>query len=121
FDAAGPLDWPMDDAPWGSPAGNQARSDWAPLAAAAPMVSSAARPIDYAPAWDYPDDYRYDDAGYGSYDDDAYYDPDPGYYEQSPGGNTYALLALASILGGVIGNSPPDYAFDYGGVEPWAW
>ena len=126
FDAAGPLDWPMDQAQWGPEGKNQAYgSDWAPLAATAPMVSDADRSYGYAQAWDYPESYRYDDAQYddAQYDnyDEAYADYDPGYYEDSPGGNTYALLALAAVLGNVIGNAPPDYSFDYDGVKPWVW
>lgn len=33
----------------------------------------------------------------------------------------FALIGAAALLGGVLGDSPPDYYFDYGDTSPWAW
>ncbi len=142
----GPFDWPMNgyESALGTVSGDT--GDWAPLAAARPMVARAPARYGYAPAWDYLDDYRYDAPEFASYNDGHYEDRyyDGGYYEDSyydspyfenafygPAGydwyersadtGTYALLALAALLGGVIGDSPPDYYFAYGDVQPWVW
>lgn len=87
--------------------------DSAPLPQALPMQASYDGGYDYAPAYDYAPEY-----------DDSYYAPlDESYYEpQSASGmGDYALLALAAALAGMLGDSPPDYGFGYGGVQPWAW
>jgi hypothetical protein len=125
---------------------SDAYGDWAPLGATRPMVARASGRYDYAPAWDYPDDYRYEAPEFASYGDwyraDGYEDTDhyeEGYYDspyferayygptghdwydRSVDSSSYALLALAAILGSVIGTSPPDYYFAYGSVRPWVW
>ena len=79
-----------------------------------------------APSWDYASNGYADYAPVDPYQfqgyDDGYYAPgDAGYYAPSAGSDDYAWLALASLIAGVLGNSPPDYGFDYGGVQPWAW
>ena len=140
-DISGPYSWPMDGYDALDDVPDDAYGDWAPLNAARPMVARASTGYGYAPAWDYPEAYRYDEPqfashGDGYYDDgyydEAYYDSPyferayygpAGYdwYDRSPDTGSYALLALAAVLGGVIGNSPPDYYFDYGNVQPWVW
>jgi hypothetical protein len=43
-------------------------------------------------------------------------------YDYAPASpQAYAPIARAASLLDTIGEAPPDYAFDYGGVEPWAW
>src|SRR5690606_24358814 len=69
---------------------------------------------DYAPMYDYAPEY--DDSYYAPLDDSYYYEPEAG-----SGSGDYALLALAAVLAGMLGDSPPDYGFGYGGVQPWAW
>lgn len=77
---------------------------------ALPMQTAWAGGYDYGPAYDY------------APDSDAYYEPlDESYYEESSGTDDYLWLALAAGLAGVLGDSPPDYAFGYDGVQPWAW
>lgn len=67
------------------------------------------------------------DYGYAPryYDDSYYRDADgPGWYDEGAEARddgSYALIALAAALGGVLGNAPPDYAFGYGGTRPWVW
>jgi hypothetical protein len=76
----------------------------APLPPALPMQASYRGDYDYAPAYDYgPEGY------------------DEGYYADDPGADDYQWLALASALSGMLGNAPPDYAFGYDGIQPWAW
>jgi len=77
----------------------------APLPQAVPMRAAYRGRYDYAPAYDY---------GPEPYDDDGYYAPDPR-------ADDYQWLALAGALAGMLGNAPPDYAFGYDGVQPWAW
>jgi len=78
--------------------------DAAPLPEAVPMRASSGGPYGYAPAYDYgPEPYRDDD------------------YVGDSGPDDYQWLALASALGGMLGYAPPDYAFGYDGVQPWAW
>src|SRR5690606_38395938 len=79
-----------------------------------------------APSWDYvSNDYAdyapADPYAYDGYDDGYYAPDDAGYYDTSAGTDDYAWVALAALIAGVRGDSPPDYGFDYGGVEPWAW
>jgi hypothetical protein len=146
-DVSGPYDWPMVGE-YGAPGSisSDAFGDWSPLGAARPMVARAPGRYDYAPAWDYPDDYRYEAPEFASYGDwyradgyegtghyeegyydssnfeRAYYGPTGhDWYDRSVDSSSYALLALAAVLGSVIGTSPPDYYFDYGGVRPWVW
>ncbi len=142
--ASGPLDWPMDGNESGFlSASSSGNADWAPLAAAAPMVRTMPASYDNAPHWDYPREYVPDDGRYAGYaPDDSYgYDDEYGfasgyegeygygsdywpandYYDPSPSSDSYAFLALAAILGGMIGESPPDYYFQAGGVQPWVW
>jgi len=136
-DISGPFSWPVNghDGSFESMS-QESYGDWAPLYAARPMVAKAPSRLSYAPAWDYPEDYYYDEPAFASYDDgyyeDSYYDSPyferafygpVGYdwYDRSPDNDTYALLALAAVLGGIIGNSPPDYYFLYDDVQPWVW
>jgi hypothetical protein len=79
--------------------------DAAPLPQAVPMRASYRGGYDYAPAYDYGPEPYYDD----------------NYYADDAGPDDYQWLALASALGGMLGNAPPDYGFAYDGVEPWAW
>jgi hypothetical protein len=71
----------------------------------------------------YYDGGYYEDSYYDSpYFESAYYGPAGfDWYDRSADTGTYALLALAALLGGVIGDSPPDYYFAYGDVQPWVW
>lgn len=93
--------WSMADLAGVDPAFLEA--DAAPLPQALPMRASYDGDYAYAPAYDY---------GPEPYDDVYYTEPDT---------NDYQWLALAAALGGMLGNAPPDYAFGYGGVQPWAW
>lgn len=100
-------------------------NEFAPLLDALPLQAATS---DYplAPSWDYARGTYVDNEGFGGgydeagYFDDPYYD-DGGYYDEEAGSDDYTWLALAALLAGVIGDSPPDYGFDYGGVQPWAW
>ena len=76
----------------------------APLPQAVPMRASYSGHYGHAPAYDY-GPQRYDD----------------GYYVGDSGPDDYQWLALASAMGGMLGYAPPDYAFAYDGVQPWAW
>jgi hypothetical protein len=38
-----------------------------------------------------------------------------------PADQDYAWIDRADMLFDTIGDAPPDYGFDYDGVEPWAW
>jgi hypothetical protein len=110
-------------------AGSQQPGGWPvgdALPHALPMLASGPQDYALAPAWDYGrNSYAdYEPASpYGSYDTayDGYAQDGPRYYDESAGSNDYAWLALATLIAGVIGDSPPDYRFDQGGVEPWAW
>lgn len=42
-------------------------------------------------------------------------------YAEAPGPDGYGWIDQADLLLDTIGDAPPDYAFDYYGVEPWAW
>ena len=42
-------------------------------------------------------------------------------YADSPSGDDYAWIDRADMLLDTIGDAPPDYAFGYDDVEPWAW
>jgi hypothetical protein len=42
-------------------------------------------------------------------------------YGYVPGGEDYAWIDRADMLYDTIGDAPPDYGFEYDGVEPWAW
>lgn len=108
FDSIGSSAWP-GGLPEGVPEFSEADyfdDALPPMPRAAPMARAApARSQGYAP--DYYDDYP---AG------------EPVYYDEAPSDNSYAWLALASSLGGVLGDAPPDYYFDYDdGVDPWVW
>ena len=106
-------EWPLDA--FGlDDAGEPGSLALPPLPEAQPMArvpqreaASYARERGYAP--------RY----YDQYDD--YYEPEPANYADDAGTDTFAYLALAALLGGVLADSPPDYAFDYDGVQPWVW
>ncbi|MGB3166864.1 MAG: hypothetical protein WBA68_08835, partial [Alteraurantiacibacter sp.] len=83
----------------------------------------------YASSYGYGDD-GYDGDGYGQYDadyGDDYYEEaysshgDQPYYDRSAGTDQYSWLALAAMVGRVLGDSPPDYAYRYNDVQPWAW
>jgi len=83
--------------------------DWAaqdgnppPLPGCAPMLQQASAPYRPAPS-------------YGYRRERVAYDAVP------PAPDDYAYLGLAGSVSGVIGDAPPDYAFAYDGVEPWAW
>ncbi|KHK93451.1 hypothetical protein [Novosphingobium malaysiense] len=91
-------------------------------ALAMPAMPEARPMIEEPPAAParYDASYREAPAYYDSYRDD-YARPDPAYYEQDTGLDSYAMLALAATLGSVLADSPPDYGFRYGDVEPWAW
>jgi hypothetical protein len=95
--------WSMNDLAGVDPellAGNAAT-----LPEAVPMHASYRGGYDYAPAYDYGPEPLYDD----------------GYYADDIGADDYQWLALASALGGMLGDAPPDYGFGYDGVQPWAW
>jgi hypothetical protein len=47
--------------------------------------------------------------------------PRPTLHRLSGGGAEYAYLDRAAAYDDAMGDAPPDYAFDYGGVNPWAW
>lgn len=110
--SASQFDWPMEDpsfrddgeyvADASGSGGGYLPDNWQPLPAARPMVASSGPRYDYAPSYDY-------------------YDDGPVYYDDSPSDDSYAWLALASMIGGTFGDAPPDYYFDYGDVEPWVW
>ncbi|PEQ14482.1 hypothetical protein B2G71_02550 [Novosphingobium sp. PC22D] len=111
-------EWPMDTFGFGD-AGNPGGEALPPMPSAQPMVYAPGRePASYASGYGYAPRY-YDDY----YDDSRdYYAPQPSsYYADDAGTDTFSYLALAALLGGVLADSPPDYAFDYGGVQPWAW
>jgi hypothetical protein len=97
-----PSGWSMDDLAGVDP--TFLGDEVAPLPPALPMQASYRGDYDYAPAYDYGPDV---------YDEDYYAD------DASP--DDYQWLALASALSGMLGNAPPDYAFGYDGVQPWAW
>jgi hypothetical protein len=106
-------DWPLDDYGFAD-AGEPADFALPPLPDAQPMAyaprrnyASYARNYGYAPRY-------YDDAP-------DYRDLEPAAYVDNAGTDTFAYLALAALLGGVLDQSPPDYYFDYDGVQPWAW
>jgi hypothetical protein len=95
--------WSMNDLAGVDPeflAGNAAT-----LPEALPMRASYRGGYDYAPAYDYGPEPEFDD----------------GYYADDVGADDYQWLALASALGGMLGDAPPDYGFGYDGVQPWAW
>ncbi len=74
----------------------------APLPQALPMRASYSGSYRDAPVYDYPS------AGPASFAPDAA--PDD-----------YQWLGMAAALAGMLGDAPPDYAFGYDGVQPWAW
>jgi hypothetical protein len=93
--------WSMNDLAAVDPAYLDSKA--APLPQAVPMKASYSGHYADAPSYDY---------GPQPYD---------GYYTGSAGPDDYQWLALASSLGGMLGDAPPDYAFAYDGVQPWAW
>jgi hypothetical protein len=93
--------WSMNDLAAVDPAYLDSKA--APLPQAVPMKASYSGHYAYAPSYDY---------GPQPYDGD---------YIGSAGPDDYQWLALASSLGGMLGDAPPDYAFAYDGVQPWAW
>jgi hypothetical protein len=101
--AAPPAGWSMDDLAAVDPAFVAGAA--APLPQAVPMRAAYRGDYGSAPAYDYGPELYYDD----------------GYYAPDPGADDYQWLALASALTGVLGDAPPDYAFGYDGVQPWAW
>ena len=124
--AHGPLDMALQDQLLGGGLGGA-------LPAALPLLAGGGRNYGYAPSWDYVSDgyvdyapqdpydyYGYDDGSYDEgYYDEGYYGDD--YYDASAGSGDFTWLALAALIAGVIGDSPPDYGYDYHGVQPWAW
>ena len=88
---------------------------------ALPMQASWDGDYPQAPMFDYAPDYA--DSYYQPLDEGYYYAGDNGGYGDDSGGlGDIALLALAAALGGMLGQSPPDYGFDYyDGVQPWGW
>lgn len=42
-------------------------------------------------------------------------------YAEAPQDDRYAWIDRANRISDTIGDAPPDYAFDYDGVEPWVW
>src|SRR6186713_663866 len=42
-------------------------------------------------------------------------------YAEAPYDDRYAWIDRADWISDTIGDAPPDYYFDYDGVEPWAW
>jgi hypothetical protein len=74
----------------------------APLPQAVPMQASYTGSYRQAPSVDY------------SGADDVAYAP-----SASP--DDYQYLGMAAGLAGMLGEAPPDYGFDYGGVRPWVW
>ncbi|MGZ3258274.1 MAG: hypothetical protein ACXWIO_03695, partial [Croceibacterium sp.] len=100
--AAAPSGWSMNDLAKVDP--NFLRTDAKPLPQALPMRASYRGSYGHAPAYDY---------GPAASGD--------GYYTDDSSPDDYQWLAKASALGGMLGNAPPDYAFNYDGVEPWAW
>ena len=99
--------WSMDDLAAVDP--QFLTGEATPLPEAVPMRASYRGDYGYAPAYDYGPEYV----------DEGYFDD--GYYADNVGADDYQWLALAAALGGMLGNAPPDYAFGYGGVQPWAW
>ncbi|HSQ96587.1 MAG TPA: hypothetical protein VLM18_10900 [Croceibacterium sp.] len=100
--AAAPSGWSMNDLAKVDP--NFLLTDAKPLPQALPMRASYRGSYGHAPAYDY---------GPAASGD--------GYYTDDSSPDDYQWLAKASALGGMLGNAPPDYAFDYNGVQPWAW
>jgi hypothetical protein len=83
---------------------NFLRTDAKPLPQALPMRASYRGSYGHAPAYD---------CGPAASGD--------GYYTNDSSPDDYQWLAMASALGGMLGNAPPDHAFSYDGVQPWAW
>jgi len=84
---------------------------YADLPQALPMQASWDGGYGYAPSYDYAPAYE-----------DQYYAPlDESYYAEPSGSDDYLWIALAAALAGMLGDSPPDYAFGYGEIQPWAW
>lgn len=42
-------------------------------------------------------------------------------YADAPRDDRYAWIDRADWISDTIGDAPPDYSFDYDGVEPWVW
>ncbi len=42
-------------------------------------------------------------------------------YAEAPHDDRYAWIDRANWISDTIGDAPPDYCFDYDGVEPWVW
>lgn len=107
-DAALGPGWSMTDLAGLEPA--LLSDNYSEMPQALPMQASWDGGYDYAPAYDY--------APYA----DEYYEPlDESYYAESSGSDDYLWLALAAALAGMLSDSPPDYAFGYDGIQPWAW
>ena len=122
-DALGPYDYAFDEG--GFPEAGESF-----LPEALPMLAREQASYQSAPSWDYDrggytsyygdeasNDFGYYDAGYVD-QNDGYGDE---YYSDSSDSDQYAWLALAAMIGTVIGDSPPDYGYRYDDVQPWAW
>lgn len=92
--------WSMDDLAQVDPSYLDAKAT--PLPQAVPMQASYSGGYQQAPSADY------------SGDNDVAYAP-----SASP--DDYQYLGMAAGLTGMLGEAPPDYGFDYGGVRPWVW
>lgn len=120
FDSIAPQQWPGGVPDFSS--ADYFGEALAPLSAAEPVRSYAGGGERHAPLWAAAPMTAYADDGYGYAPD--YYDwasYEPVYYDSSPDGGSYAWLALAAVLGGVLADSPPDYYFDHYDTEPWVW
>jgi hypothetical protein len=92
--------WSMSDLAQVDPSDLNAGPAALPLAG--PMTTSAPASYQQAPSVDY------------SGADDVAYAP-------SAAPDDYQYLGMAAGLTGMLGEAPPDYGFDYGGVRPWVW
>jgi hypothetical protein len=92
--------WSMTDLAQVDPSDLNASA--ATLPQAVPMTTSTPASYQQAPSVDY------------SGADDVAYAP-------SATPDDYEYLGTAAGLTGMLGEAPPDYGFDYGGVRPWVW
>jgi hypothetical protein len=109
---AGDVEWPVDAL---GLAPGDFDGSFAPYPDAQPLTYTA-QGASAAYAQDYSDAPSYT----GRYADDYGYAP-PEDYRDGARDDSYAMLALAAMLGGVLADSPPDYAFRYGRTQPWVW
>ncbi|NYH95033.1 hypothetical protein [Novosphingobium marinum] len=112
FDGVDSMAWPDDGLAAVDPGFySEYVTEPAPLPVSYPMRTSVpAASYGYAPAYDYAPEAP------------SYYEPLPeSYYASDPGTDAYMFIALAAALGGILGDSPPDYYFDHGGTQPWVW